>query len=152
MEAYNNEGYFVVACKQYFNETNSLFHCAKRSQMNITMYILFLAITSHLYPSLSHSLSLRGWPIELHQTQWEINETEHVPFFRFGTCSLLLYLYLPREVGLLMFGSPYTCFQSWKGSFIQLSWQITWNKCWGCCFIRIFSKNVYTPCIIAFRI
>ena len=98
------------------------------------------------------SLSLRGWPIELHQTQWEINETEHVPFFRFGTCSLLLYLYLPREVGLLMFGSPYTCFQSWKGSFIQLSWHITWNKCWGCCFIRIFSKNVYTPCIIAFRI
>ena len=98
------------------------------------------------------SLSLRGWPIELHQIQWEINETEHVPFFRFGTCSLLLYLYLPREIGLLMFGSPYTCFQSWKGSFIQLSWHITWNKCWGCCFIRIFSKNVYTPCIIAFRI
>ena len=39
---------------------NSLFHCAKRSQMNITMYILFLAITSHLYPS-SLSLVIVTW-------------------------------------------------------------------------------------------
>ena len=69
------------------------------------LYSLRSLVTST--PRLFHSLSLRGWPIELHQTQWEINETEHVPFFRFGTCSLLLYWYLPREIALLMFGSPY---------------------------------------------
>ena len=45
---YNNEGYFLIACKEYLNE---LFECTKRSQMNITMTILFLANTSHLCPS-----------------------------------------------------------------------------------------------------
>ena len=58
LQVYDNEENFVIACKWYLKEI--IFRYAKRPQMNITMYILFLAITSQLYPS-SLSLVIVTW-------------------------------------------------------------------------------------------
>ena len=78
--------WIFVGIEQYYH----------RKRVSVEFYSLLLRCI--------YSLSLRGWPIELHQIQWEINETEHVPFFRFGSCSLLLFLYL-LHIALVAFSS-----------------------------------------------